>query len=92
MIKVGIDIDADAQYDHAFCLHASLHGHQGRKFFHARRTLGGPEIQYDYVAAKLAQCDLAVGILHREIRRDCPNARGARAAVAAGQKKEKQQA
>ena len=57
-----------ANYGYAFILKALLQLHQRRHLFDAGRAPCSPEIQHYNFAAKVAEGDLAVGILDGEIR------------------------
>ena len=84
VISIAIDIDANPEHSHALVLEPLLQLHQGRHLLHARRAPSRPEVQDYDLAAKLAEGDLAVGVLDREVGSGGANARGPGAAIAAG--------
>lgn len=56
-LQVGalVDVHADREHRDSFRLHPPLHFHQRGHLFHAGRTPGGPEVQHDYLSAKVAE-------------------------------------
>ena len=76
---------------HPLFSHAVLHVDHGRKLFHAWGTPSSPEIKDHHLADKLTQRNLMVGVLYRKIWSQLSNARWARTARAAGQKKKAEQ-
>lgn len=77
-----IDIDAHSHDDHAHFLQALLHLDHGWRLLNTRRTPCRPEIQHHDLPAKLAECDLAINLLHREVGSTKADAGRPRATVA----------
>ena len=85
MIRGVIDVDAHAKHHYTFTSETRLHLNHRRSLLDARRTKGSPEIQYHHLSAELAEGNLVIGILHREIRGIRTDARRMAAAVASEQ-------
>src|SRR5437660_11198829 len=81
-IRGFILVSADCHYDNSLCLQSPLHVYQGRGLRYTWSTPTSPEIQHDYLSAKLTERNLTFGVLDAEIRRWATNVIGTGATVA----------
>lgn len=89
VIGVAVDVDTDAHDGDTFVLETLLELDEGRHFLDAGRAPGGPEIQNQNLALKVAEVNFAVGILHDEFGGGGPDVRRTGATVAAGEEQGK---
>ena len=63
-IGFGVQVHTHAHYGDAFGPEPALEIDEGRHFLDAGRTPGCPEIQDQSLALKIAEINLAIGVLH----------------------------
>jgi hypothetical protein len=89
MVGIAVNVHTNSQDSYAFVFEALLQLHQRGHFLDTRRAPRSPEVEEYDLPVEVAQGDLAVGVLDRELGSGGADSRWPGAAIAAGQQNDK---